>query len=265
MPVKVREIAEYLEGKYPICLAEGYDNPGLILGDMESEINGVLIALELNEKTIDEAYEKGCNLIITHHPFIFKAIKKVTMNDPKGRMIIKMIQKGINNLVLHTNYDSAADGMNDAIAASLGLSSIKTLCIDSKSESYSEAGIGRYGELDKEFSLSEFAELVKSKLNIQNIRVSGALNKRVRRIAVIGGSGESYIKYAFEKGCDAVVTGDMEHHQALDWIDTGIAVIDAGHYGSEKIFMQEMCNIINSKFNINCIITEVNTDPFIYL
>lgn len=233
--MKVTELIAWLEKKYPAASAENWDNVGLLVGEDSGEVNHVFLALDLTEKTLEEAIAEGADMIITHHPMIFSGMKKINNHNFTGRKIIKLIQKGIPYYAMHTNYDVL--GMADLSAEYLKIEDTVPLDITEENADGLQ-GIGRVGNLESEMTLKEYAEFVKASLKLKDVKVYGNLERSVKRAAVCTGSGKSYIDKAISMGAEVYVTGDIDHHNGIDAVAKGIAIIDAGHYGTEYIFME---------------------------
>lgn len=267
MPLKIRDIHEMLEQKAPLKYMESYDNAGLMVGDMDSVVYSVLVALDCTLKVIDEAEEKGCNLIFCHHPLIFNKPSSITTGDLLGSKIINLISKGINVYSSHTNLDSAKGGFNDMAAEILGFKETKV--IDEALDG-SSSGIGRIIMLSEPLKLKDFIDLVKRSFNISMLRYSGDDNLLISKAAVINGSGQSYFKEAVAQGCQCILTGDTTYHNVSDLMEQGIAVVDAGHYETEwpaiSMFSKWLENqIIEAGFNdVPVFLSESNVCPYKY-
>lgn len=243
--MKAYELTSWLEKKYPTSAAEDWDNVGLLTGDDTKEISHVFLALDLTEETLAEAIEDGADMIVTHHPMIFSGIKKINNHSFTGRKLLTLIQKGIVYYAMHTNYDVL--GMADLSAGYLQLQNCTVLSPTEEKDGEVQ-GFGRVGELLQVMKLGDYARLVKESLKLNDIKVYGDLKKEVKRIAVCTGSGKSMIRDAIAAGVDAYVTGDIDHHTGIDTVAEGLALIDAGHYGTEYIFMDAMKKELNQAF-----------------
>lgn len=243
--MKAYELTSWLEKKYPSDAAEDWDNVGLLAGDDTNEISHVFLALDLTEETLAEAIEDGADMIITHHPMIFSGIKKINNHSFTGRKILTLIQKGIVYYAMHTNYDVL--GMADLSADYTKMHDTTVLSITE--ERYGEVqGFGRVGKLPREMTLREYAQLVKESLKLNDVKVYGNLDSMVKCAAVCTGSGKSMIKDVIKAGADVYVTGDIDHHTGIDTVAQGLALIDAGHYGTEYIFMDAMKKELTQAF-----------------
>lgn len=193
--------------------------------------------MDATDEAIEEAIANGADMLLTHHPMIFKGMKRVTQEDFIGRRIIRLIQNDMVYYAMHTNFDVM--GMADLAADYLGISDTRVLEITSVSET-GEEGIGRYGSLKKEMTVRECCEEVKQAFSLENVKVFGDLERKVKTAAISPGSGKSVISNALQAGVDVLITGDIDHHEGIDAVAQNMTVIDAGHYGVEHIFIPYM-------------------------
>ena len=243
--MKVKELTDWLGGNFPAAVAEDWDNVGLLTGDDESEVKHVFLALDLTEAVLDEAIRADADMIVTHHPMIFSGIKKINNHSFTGRKILTLIQKGIVYYAMHTNYDVL--GMADLSADYTKMHDTTVLSITEERDGEVQ-GFGRVGKLPREMTLREYAQLVKESLKLNDVKVYGNLDSMVKCAAVCTGSGKSMIKDVIKAGADVYVTGDIDHHTGIDTVAQGLALIDAGHYGTEYIFMDAMKKELTQAF-----------------
>ncbi|SKA86059.1 dinuclear metal center protein, YbgI/SA1388 family [Caloramator quimbayensis] len=363
MPVICKDLINKIEEKYPLEFAEDYDNCGLLIGKFEKVINKILVCLEVNLEVAKEAKENGADMIISHHPLIFKPIKRITDDNYISRIIEILIKNDINLYALHTNFDNSIDGMNFAIGSMLSLKNVEFLSANKAQELYKIAvyvpkshekevrealfsadcghignysscsfntnGIGTFmplegtspyigqinkmeyvdevkietivrkndikkavenmikahpyeevaydiyklenklyqgsgiaGEIDVEMGFIDFCSYVKERLNIPYLNVSGDKNKKIKKIAVVGGAGFQFYKDAIKKKCDVLLTGDVKHHEAMEAYCEGLNIIDGGHYFTEAAAFPYILNYIKSSFEVDCIMSKINTNPF---
>lgn len=239
--MKVKELTDFLESRYPSKMAESWDNVGLLTGDDEKNVTHVFLALDLTEKILEEAKEAGADMIITHHPMIFSGLKKINNHDFIGRRVLFLIRHDIQYFAMHTNYDVL--GMADLSADYLKLQDREVLSVTEEPE-----GFGRVGRLPKGMTLRECGLFVKEALSLQDVKIYGDPDRIVERAAVCTGSGKSMIPDVLKKGADVYITGDIDHHTGIDAVAWGLAVIDAGHYGTEYIFMEAMKKTLAENF-----------------
>jgi dinuclear metal center YbgI/SA1388 family protein len=233
-----------------------------MVGDRNKEVKKVLLALDCTLKVIEEGKKNNVDLIITHHPLIFRKPSKITTDTLQGKKIIELIKNDISLYSSHTNLDSAEGGLNSTIVTLLGYEEGTLIEINSKN---SKAGLGRIIELNKKEDLEEVIDNIKSKLNINNLRVVKG-NDKVSKIAIINGSGQDFFGKAINMGADCIITGDTTYHFASDYKEMGISIIDIGHFSSEQIVFFEVMKRIRDKFkDIEFINSRVEEDPYTFL
>jgi len=367
--VNSKKVIKLMNEIAPERLAESWDNVGLLVGNADSEIDRVMVALEVTEAVLEEAISENIDLIVCHHPLLFKPLKKITDHDPIGKMVRKLIKNDINLYVAHTNLDIAEGGTNDYIAELLKLDRVQGLDktgtskytkiavyvpienLEAVRKEMADAGAGKIGsysdcafvsegrgmfkplegstphigeqdileavreaklevivdksnlgrviekmlkahpyevpaydiwELENEIesfylgrtghaqgkhTLKSFAEEVKSKLNIDHLRFVGDPDKRIRKVAICTGAGSDYIKAAAKRGCDVLVTGDLKYHEAQTALQMNIAVIDAGHYETEQIYVKRLAEKLTSsiqlkEYDVAVIESKAESNPF---
>ncbi len=231
------EIIGKLESLSPAAFAEDWDNIGLLAGRQDKEVETIYIALDATDEVVEEAVRLGADMLLTHHPLIFKKLDRVTTDDFTGRRICQLIKNDISYYAMHTNFDVM--GMADAAADELSLKD-RTVLNVTYEDDISKEGCGRVGKLKKCMSVAELAALVKARFHVPNVRVFGELGDIAEVVAVMPGSGGGYIKDALKAGADVMITGDIDHHEGIDAVAQGMTIIDAGHYGIEKLFISYM-------------------------
>ncbi|MBQ9990163.1 MAG: Nif3-like dinuclear metal center hexameric protein [Lachnospiraceae bacterium] len=239
--MKCREVIQCLEKLAPSFFAEGWDNVGLLAGREDKEVAKILLALDPTGEVVKQAVSLGVDMLITHHPLIFSGMKSVTTGDFIGKRVYQLVRQDIAYYAMHTNFDVM--GMADAVADQLGLEKCQVLDVTFQDD-ISMEGIGRLGSLPRQMTLEECAAYVKKRCGLPSVRMFGASAKLVRKTALVPGSGKSFVKQALAKGADVLITGDIGHHDGLDALEQGLAVIDAGHYGLEKIFSVYMEEVL---------------------
>ncbi|SKB90716.1 dinuclear metal center protein, YbgI/SA1388 family [Lachnospiraceae bacterium] len=257
--MKCSEVLGQLFELAPVELAEDWDNVGLLIGRPEKEIRRIYLAVDATDDVIEHAEAFGADLLLTHHPMIFKPMKKITGDDFIGRRALELIRNDISYIALHTNFDIAC--MAEAAADRLGLNDTEVLEVTHETELVRE-GLGRVGSLPRIMSLSECAELVKKLFNLQHVKVFGNPDDEVETVAILPGSGGSEISCALAHDADVYVTGDISHHEGLDANMQGLSIIDAGHYGIEKIFMEYMQNYFRKNMPEMAVRSESAEIPF---
>ncbi|MDD3218332.1 MAG: Nif3-like dinuclear metal center hexameric protein [Lachnospiraceae bacterium] len=230
------KIIEILKQHWPSRYALEWDNVGLLVGNPDWEAKHILVALDLNDEVLEQAIAVHADMIVTHHPMIFSGMKRVTATDFIGNRILKLAENHIMAYAMHTNFDVLS--MADLNAESLKLQTPAVLMQTGIKESGEPVGIGKYGSLVKAKSLEEFSIEVKNALQIPDVRVYGNMEQQICTAAISGGSGKSMIQSALEANADVLVTGDIDYHTGIDALAQGLAIIDAGHYGTEYIFIE---------------------------
>lgn len=257
----VLEISKEIEEFAPKFLKEDYDNVGLMVGDSKKEVNRVLLSLDCTNEVIKEAIKLNCDLIVNHHPLLFKRPSSIVKGDLIGDKIITLIKEDIALYSCHTNLDSAKNGINETIVNMLGFSSSKIIEM-SEAQNYEDGGIGRIVKLEKEMLFSDVINLVKEKLNIKNMRIVRG-NEKVNVIAIINGSGQDFFYKAKSLGADCIVTGDTTYHFASDFKEMGINIIDAGHFSTEYIVFLKTLEFLKEKFKeVEFIASKKSKDPY---
>ncbi|WP_074601155.1 Nif3-like dinuclear metal center hexameric protein [Sediminibacillus halophilus] len=370
MQVSGRQIIDAFEAWAPPGLAYKWDNVGLQVGTLDKPVKKVMITLDVLETVAEEAAEANVDLIIAHHPLLFKSLKQIDTMTPKGRTITKLIENGITVYAAHTNLDITRGGVSDILSERLGIRETTVLVpseqdeliklavyvpddytekvrvaignqgaghigdyshcsfrvkgegtfkpldgtqpfIGSKGElarveedrletiipksklsrvlaaietahpyeepAYDlyplknkgeEIGVGRIGELQESMTLRELGELVKERYQVPSLRIVGNLDEEVKRVAVLGGSGEDYIDQAYQQRADVFITGDLSFHEAQDAWQMGLKLIDPGHH-VEKFMKQSVQSFLQQKFDKfsapEVIISETNTEPFQFM
>ena len=255
-------ICESLEELSPKRFALSFDNVGLLVGRYDKDVKTIYIALDATDEVIDAAIECEADMLITHHPMIFSAIKSVRADDFIGRRILKLAKYDISYYAMHTNFDVM--GMADAAADEIDLIERDVLQVTYEDEIGAE-GIGRIGRLREEMSLIELCDFVKERFMLDTVKVFGDPDRLCNICAISPGSGKSMIKYAIEKGADVIITGDIDHHEGIDSVAQELCVIDAGHFGIEKIFVPYMEEFIRREMPEIKVYTHEMTSPFMVL
>ena len=256
MSVKCHEIISTMETLAPPKLAESWDNVGLMLGSQNSDINKILFALDCSEAVINEAIEIGANMIITHHPFIFKPIKTLDFEAPIGKRIKKAIVNNINIYSAHTNLDIAEDGTNSTLSNLLELNNVTGLF-----QTGETSFLGKIGYLKQEMTLNELANFVKEKLNLNHLVISGNKSTKIKKVGLCTGKGTDadFMQIAKNNDCQCYITGDLGYHDAQYAQDIGLCVIDGTHYFTEVIIVPVLCEYIKNKIpNVECVCSKIN-------
>ena len=230
--MKKEDFAAAINEISPLELAEEWDNCGWQINLAAGDVKKVLVCLDVCDATVDEAIEKGCDVVLSHHPLLFNAAKCIDMADPKGRYVIKLIQNGISCFAAHTCFDSADGGNNDYILKAVGVSSPEKFC----------GNICRAGMLDEPVSMKEFAARIEAACMGGVVKYSGDPDRIIKKAAVCTGAGGDFIYDAVKEGVDCFISGEFKHHELIYAKDCGICVADAGHYGTEFCFVENMAS-----------------------
>lgn len=231
----IEEIVQVLENWAPLHLSESYDNAGLITGDRHWEVNGILLCLDSIESVIQEAIDLKCNLVIAHHPIVFKGLKKITGSNYVERTVIKAIKHDIAIYAIHTNLDNIITGVNARISELLQLSQASIFQPSSLPPDPMQniTGAGIVGILPQPLSGNSFLSYVREKLKLPLIKHTLAPERLIQKIAVCGGSGSFLIPQALKTGVDALITSDLKYHEYFD-ADNQMMLLDIGHFESER-------------------------------
>ena len=262
----IKEVLCALERFAPLPLQESWDNAGLQIGLTEAEVSGALLCLDVTEKIIDEALQKGCNLVVSHHPLLFRGLKQISDQNDVQRTVWKAIQNNICVISMHTNLDSTRGGVNFKIAERLGLQNIafgapKTFSSDGEPMS----GAWVMGELNEPMAADDFVVHVKQQMEAESAMCNELLRRPIKRIAICGGAGDFVLDDALKAGADAFLTGEMHYHQYFGY-EQQIQICVIGHYESEHFTTEIFRDIIRKECQgVETFIAETNTNPIIYL
>jgi len=237
--VKIKEITDFLYSLAPVYLAEDYDNVGLLVESQKTETESVLISLDTDVKIAAEAKEKGCGLVISHHPLIFKPIKRISKEDA----VFALIKNDIALYAMHTNYDSVRGGLCDVLLNKIG--NFKNAMGLEQDE---PDGIGRIAELEYEMTFSEFVSDIKKALGLKELRVVGNGDAVIKTVAICNGGGADLVYDAKGKGADVYISGDFKYHHARYAYENDMALVEITHYDAEIIFIDALAEILEEKF-----------------
>jgi len=266
--LRLADVVAALDSLYPPQTAADWDAVGPVCGDPDAEVRTVLFAIDPVEVVVDEALDIGADLLVTHHPLFLRGTSTVYADSPKGRVVQRLVSAQCALVVAHTNADIAAGGVNDALAAALGLGDSRPL-IPSDAGSDGRAGSGRIGTLSSAMSLGEFAEYVATSLPAvpAGIRIGGDLDRPVRTVAVCGGAGDSYLEAAADAGADVYVTADLRHHYATEHLAAGgPALVDPGHWATEWPWLPLAARLLGEALDggstVRTHVSTIVTDPW---
>lgn len=260
----VNSIYDILDRTAPFRYQEKWDNSGLIVGDGDSEVNKILIALDITNSVVDEACRKGSDLIISHHPVIFHPLKKIDFNNP----VCRLLQEFKSAICIHTPFDVAKGGINDILYDMLK----KPLMLKDDAETIeavSADGVAGYGKicstvLGEDCDEKEIARILKDVFGCTVVRYCEG-TRYIRRIAFCSGAGGSFLDKVIEMNADVYITGDVKHDQWITAANNGLALFDCGHYHTETVALEYLKRVIQANFpEIKVEIAESNTDPVCY-
>ena len=231
-----KEVMDVIEEAYPADYAMDWDNVGLLVGRDDKEVSRVYVALDADDAAIEAAVRWKADMLVTHHPMIFSGLKRINNLDFIGARILKLIQNDISCYAMHTNYDVL--GMAELSGKKMALRNPEVLEVTREGER--PEGIGRVADLASPVPLKEVCWSVKDRFHLGAVKVFGDMDRMVSRIAISPGPGKSMVKAALDKRADVLITGDIDHHTGIDAVAQGLAIIDAGHYGIEHIFIEDV-------------------------
>lgn len=260
------DILTFLDEFAPSELAEEWDNTGLLIGQQSDPVSAIMTCLTLTPDVAEEAVSKKASLVVTHHPILFRAVKKLTDETSEGRMLLSLIRAGVAVYSPHTSYDSAYEGINRQLAESLKLTGVQPLrVVDSGNESTDNAervGSGRFGDLSKTLSLAEFVDAVKQALDVNHTWFVGDATTTVRRVGIACGAAAEFMSDAARHRCDVLLTGEARFHACLEARTRDIALVLPGHYPTERPAMEHLAQLLRQKFpELNVWASDVETDP----
>lgn len=267
--ITVGDIFEKLNEEMPVALALDWDNVGLLAGRHKKEVKKVMTVLDLTTELLDEAVKNKVDLIVSHHPMVLSALNRVNDGDFIGRRLVKLLNNDISYIAMHTNYDIASGCMGDIAAGLIGIEGGPLQITQRLNAGNAEVclGIGRVGALDHEYTLDEFIEKLKTVFDLKTVGVYGRelLKDGIRTAAISPGSGRGMYKLAKAAGVQLLITGDVGHHEGVDANESGIAIIDAGHYGVEHIFINDMKKrLLNIDENLEVIAEKIKLPESFY-
>ena len=262
--MQIKDILSILEAVAPPHLQETYDNAGLIVGDPEAAVSGILFCLDSTEAIVDEALSLGCNLIVAHHPIVFKGLKRLNGATYIERTVMKAVRENMAIYAIHTNLDNVyRQGVNAKIGEKIGLTGTRILL--PKPGGNPEFGAGLIGRLSAPMEEKAFLQHIKSVMNTNCVRYTTLRGHPVEMVAVCGGSGSFLLSEALRSGADAFVTADFKYHEFFD-AEGQLVIADIGHYESEQFTMELLYDIIREKFPTFALhLTKKDTNPVHYL
>jgi dinuclear metal center YbgI/SA1388 family protein len=242
----VNDLSDYLAQFAPLELAEEWDNVGLLVGDPQQPVHRVMTCLTLTPASVVEAVAERADLIVTHHPLPFRPLKRLTTEHTPGRLLLELIAARIAVYSPHTAFDSAAAGINQQLAAALGLSDIAPL-VTKPSETTGQ-GAGRHGWLPQPTPLSELVQRLKAFLSLDGLHVVGSIQREAQHVAVACGAAGEFLEPARQAGCQVLVTGETNFHTCLESEALGVALLLPGHYASERFAVETLAVHLQRQF-----------------
>ena len=261
--MKINEVVSALERFAPLPLQEDFDNAGLQIGLTEAEVSGALLCLDVTEAVVDEAIEKDCNLIVSHHPLIFHKLRRVTGEDYVQRAVMKAIQEGVAIVSMHTNMDSAQGGVNHKIAEKMNLRELAFFATEKVVDGV-QGGAGVVGILPAPMAADDFVLMLKHTFGVECVQANELLRRPISKVALCGGAGSFLLPEAIRQEADAFVTGEMLYHDYFG-LEQEIQIAVIGHFQSEQYTSEIFQSIIEDRCTgVRCCLTEVCTNPIIY-
>ena len=237
----VTDICLFMNELAPVKYAESWDNPGLLLGHLAQHVHKIMVALDLSPEVAEQAIEQECDIIITHHPYYFSLPKTLAVTDTKMEVLYELIKHDIALYAAHTNLDAAKGGVNDVLAARLGLDEVTEI----PRKDCPEQGLARIGFLDEPMALKEFAAKVRDDLGAEHLTYAGG-DEPVYKVAVVGGSGADFMEDALAAGADTLVTGDLKYHVAQKALNLGLNVVDGTHQLTESPVVDKLEQVLQA-------------------
>jgi dinuclear metal center YbgI/SA1388 family protein len=242
----IADICRFLEEFAPRGLAADWDNVGLLVGDRQESASRVMTCLTITPAVAAEAVRERVELIVAHHPLPFRPLARLTTDDPTGRILWQLIRAGVAVYSPHTSFDSAAEGINQQLAAGLGLTEIEPLTPVAGFPS--PQGVGRRGSLTPPLTLAAISDQLKAQLSLDGLFLTGDATRLIRSVAIACGSAGDLLGAAVDAGCDLFITGEARLHTAYDAEARGIALLLVGHYASERPGVERLAAILAHKF-----------------
>lgn len=265
--VKIKEVLCALERFAPLPLQEDWDNAGLQIGLTETEVSGALLCLDVNEAIVDEAIRKGCNLIVSHHPLLFRGLKQIAGATYVERTVMKALEHHIAVISMHTNLDNAKGGVNFKIAEKMGLQQVRFGDAHTATRGDANAiehGSWVMGELPEAEAADDFVIGVKKTFDVECAACNQLLRRPIRTVAICGGAGDFLLNDVIAAGADAFLTGEMHYHVYFGH-EQEIQICVIGHYQSEQFTSEVFRDIIDSQCpKVKTFIAETNTNPIVY-
>ena len=273
-PIRVTDMVKVMEKVAPPFLAEPWDNCGLQVGDLQWPVSKVWVALDPLLSVLSAAAEQKVDLLITHHPLIFKPLRSIDLDTQTGKIVATALKAHTAIYAAHTNLDSTKNGINDVLARKIGLENLEPL-VPAKTDEYhngaplpiGSAGMGRIGSLVPPMTVAHLAEEIKKRLDLKKIKLAGKSDRRVAKVAVCSGSGGGLLENFLASEADVFVSGDLRYHDARAAEDAGRALIDIGHFASEHLIVDALFHQLEQAakeagWNVQITPCRLEQDPF---
>ncbi len=246
-PLHVQDISDFLRSLAPLELAAEWDNVGLLVGGAGT-VERAMTCLTLTPDVAAEAVRERAQLVVTHHPLLFEAAKRLTTDTLEGRTLLSLIAAGVSVYSPHTAFDSAAGGINAQLADLLGLQEVRPLRPVPGEAALGHPGSGRYGRLPATLSFAQFLALVKQSLQVRHVQYVDADRQNVQTVGIACGSAAEFIPDALRAGCDVLLTGEARFHACLEARESGLALVLPGHYATERPGVEELARALARQF-----------------
>ncbi|MET7392660.1 Nif3-like dinuclear metal center hexameric protein [Dactylosporangium sp. NPDC005572] len=257
--MRVADLVRLLEQRYPTSWAEDWDRVGFVLGEPDAPVTKVLLAVDCDPATVEEAVAAGAEFLFTHHPLLLRGVSTLAPSTYKGRIVHRLIRAGVSLYTAHTNGDVANPGVSDVLAARLGLVDVRPL---RPSRDDPARGHGRIGRLPRPTTLEEFAGFA-APLFAGGVRAAGPPSTPITTVAVSGGAGDAFLGDAARAGVDAYLTADLRHHPAQEHLaNGGPALLDVSHWASERPWLDDVAAFLRAEAGVETIVSDVDTSPW---
>lgn len=267
-PADLKKIISVLDNIAPFALAEEWDNVGLMVGSHEQSVKGIMVGLDPTEGLLDEALSLGADLIVTHHPAIFKPLKSLRTDQPVGAFLAQAIRTKTAVISCHTNLDVIQAGVSAILAQKLGLTSLQPLSRPASQENPA-TGFGQFGVLQESMQTETFLQHLCQTLLVPTIQYAGTLPAKISKVALCGGSGSEFTERAHTLGADIYITGEVKHSTARWAEQSGFCIVDAGHFATENLVIESFAahlsrELATQGINIPVHVTAKQENPFTF-
>jgi len=262
----VHDIYQYLDEIAPFSYQESYDNAGILIGDRDMAVTGIMVSLDSTAEVIHDAVNQGCNAVVCHHPIIFSGVKRIDYRHYISKTIVAAIKHDVAIIAIHTNLDNVlSGGVNEMIASKIGVTNLEILNPNLSLDDSGQVGAGVIGNLPSPIPTMDYLATVKSAMQAGVVKYTALIHDKVSRVAICGGSGSFLLPAAIAAGADLFITSDYKYHEYFD-ANGQIIIADIGHYESEQYTSERLIEVLSGKFgDLEIQLTEVNTNPVKYL